>query len=615
MRGYVIGALIWTGLAGAALAGDAVVPRYVEFRDGSVLRLPIVDEEWKMTVLRRDGTIEPISVRLSTIQRLVLTPERWFEQKRLLLSRVQQLGADDFDVREQAQAALLKAGGGIRPDLETALEAAEDVEVKHRLKKILHLLPEHSGKQARAEAPFDTFYTKESLRGDAGEGRIAVQIDAETRRLNRRDVLSLSLHAPEIAELEISRSAQSGFRRIESKDYPQGCLEEPFETAPNGRKLVIGENVEKVFISKGFVLSTSITDSFVSVNNYRVDGKSGGMSAATHQPLFHGEITIRFCKPGQEHVPATVTHFGTYIAAVQPKGTALIAYDLAGKELGTIHTEKGPTDFLGVRSAVPIHRIRIVPNLQIDPDYTLDDFIYTVPRTTEGGHPEKCVVQFTDGERVLCADVSFSASNVRMHGLPAGLPDRSRPLVELVRVVAPEKGRQDRPTPPGVLVELRDGSVVYGAAAATKKGPLVFPRRPATLNNPDDIVGLWNTAQGRALWPDKTTPAVLWDETKRTWNKVTDVVLAEEKVTWVAGGKALERPYADMPPLLLRVPTGEAKPGSWRLRTVQGEDILLSEDRPPELAGKVSGEVTTAWKGTPLKIAAADLVSISRVQK
>src|SRR5206468_1259484 len=85
--------------------------------------------------------------------------------------------------------------------------------------------------------------------------------------------------------------------------------------------------------------------------------------------------------------------------------------------------------------SVPINTIRVVPKLKVDPDYTLDDFIYTPPQNAELAHPEKYTVHFADGERILCNDVGSAEAKVRVHCLPAGLPDRSRLVADPVRDV------------------------------------------------------------------------------------------------------------------------------------------------------------------------------------
>lgn len=614
MRQLLLAALVLAGLGGTARADETTLPRFLELRDGSVLKLLVVDEEWKVSVVRADGKIEATTIRLSALDRLVLMPEPVFEKKRALLDIIKQLGADKFQEREAAQERLVRMGATIRPDLEEALHVFTDLEVRSRLEQVINRFPVPAGQPMKISETFDQFISKEVLHGDAGEGGIPVKIDGQTRRLPRKEVRAVSVRAPEVRELIAGRGGPTGFRRIELTQFPPGCVEEPFDATPTGRKLTIGENIEKLFISKGFTLSTSIGTSFVSVNDFTVQGKSRGFSAATHQPLFQGEVTIRFCRPGHENIPAGVTHFGLWIAHVMPRGTSMVAFDLQGRELGSIQTTREGHEFLGVQSNVPIHRIKIVPTLNIDPDFTLDDFLYLMPRSLEGAHAEKYLVQFADGERVLCKDVTLGPDGIQLLGMPAGLPDRSRPLAEVVRLAAPDRGRMDRPPAPGVFVELRDGSVLF-AAVPGKPGPPVFPRRPAVLKDKDNVVGMWSSELPRSVWPDKVTPPVAWQVDKKAWLSVAEVAFNEESAAWTQDGKRRSRGYFEMAPLLLRTPSGEPEVGSWRIRTFQGEEIVLGNRATPLVSGTLSKELEAKWGQTDLKVSVADLVAIYRVVK
>src|SRR5262249_43023786 len=122
-------------------AGETTVPRYLEFRDGTILRLAVVDEDFKVTLLRADGRLETTTLRLSDLQRLTLAKTEDFAAKRALLTAVQNLGSDDFRTREQARAALLKLGPDIRPELETCLALSRDTEIQARLRSILAKFP------------------------------------------------------------------------------------------------------------------------------------------------------------------------------------------------------------------------------------------------------------------------------------------------------------------------------------------------------------------------------------------------------------------------------------------------------------------------------------------
>jgi hypothetical protein len=598
--------------AAATAAQQKTVPRYFEFRDGSVLRLEVVDRPITLTVIRDNGHIEPLTTPLSRFRSLFLTPEQDFTKKKAILAAVRQLSADDFGRRERAFAFLRKLGPGARADLEACLTLTHEVETQARLRALLAALPEGPARKGAAAAAFDRVLLDKQFWGYLGNQGIPVLAAGKTYHLDRKAVRAMTTAPPRFPSLDPTIS--KGFTRISEKDFPPGCIEEPFERTPQGRPLRVGENIEKLFISKGFVLSTSIASSYVSVNNYEVQGKSRGLSAATHHPLWEGEITITFVEPGHEDVPAGVSHFGCYIAAVVPGGTTLAAFDIQGRELGRIDTQQHNTDFLGVRSATPIHRIRIIPHVEIDRDYTLDDFIFMPIRPSDYAHPSKFAVLTSSGERILCKDVTLGRGKARLHGLPGGLPDRVCTLAEVRRINAP------RPSPPpgqtvpsGVFAELRDGSVLFGAPAPGRPALPVFARRPTLLKERDKLAGLWAAGYPRMAHAPRDK-AVIWREEEGRWQEISGVRLLEEVVLWKGSGEQFEsRGYRKLPPLWLAQPVAGPTPGSWHLRTIHGEDLVLTA--PETMAGTLSKGLTATWQGRPLTVPAAEVAAVYRVEK
>ncbi len=595
---------LWLVLAGAAAAGENTVPRYIEFRDGTVLRLPVVDENRRVMLIRAGAAVEEKTVRLSAFTSLTLTPAAGLEKKRAFLNAVRKLGSDDFHEREAGQAEVGKLGPAARGDLVLCLGFFRDVEVLARARRILGEWPAPTGEPATL---FDVMHLSETRWGHLDDKGIPALYQGKVHRLQRQDVRTLSAERP-FSLAGLGRDKQRAFARIRPADFPLNCVEEPFEQAPDRRPLQIGENIEKLFVARGFVLSTSITSSHVSVNNHTVTGKSRGLSVATHRPIWEGEVTIRFVQPGKEHVPAGVTHFACYIAAVVPGGTALVAEDFDGRELGRIQTEANGTDFLGVRSSTPIHRIRIVPNPQIDRDYTLDDFIFSPPQTVEAAHPDKYTVYLEEG-KVHCRDVAFTAEGLRLLGLPGRLADMPLARDQLIRVNAPEVTAKH--SPPGVFVELRDGSVLYGALAADQHGVPTFARRPGVLSEREQIAGIWGAAQRRQLPPAKMSRPALWDETTRQWQPVAEVAFHKDQVTWKRGQQSEGADYAKLPPLWLAHPSDVARAGCWHIRTVLGEELVLDAMAP--LAGRAADQIEGSWQGRPLRLQAAEIRAIFQV--
>ncbi len=599
-------------VVGTTFAEEAVVFRYLEFRDGSVLRLAVVDEDWPVTMILSDGTPVENRLRLSALESFILASEKGFAGKQALLATMFRLGADDFREREKAQAALLQLGPAIRPDLEAFLQFPSDSETQARLRTILAGWPRSKSSFLRTNALFDIFTTKELRRGHLGTDGVLVRLEGKNHLLPRKDVYRLSVAPPPGLVRPPTAAAEPLFRRLGPNEFPPGCLEEDFETGPGGRPLQIGDIIEKLFINKGFVLSTSVTTSYVSVNNFTVTGKSRGLSAATHQPLWEGEITIQFVQPGREDVAAGVTHFGCWVAAVLPRGTALIAYDLHGREVGKIETQTNGHEFLGVQSSTLIHRLKIVPNVQIDRDYTLDDFIFTPPVPYEIRHQEKFTVHLLDGEHLLCSEVSFAKEGIRLQGMPAGLPAWTVPHGRLLRVIGPDREKPS-PVPAGIFAELGDGSILFGAFPEGKKGLPVFARRPGLLQDRQQLAGLWHSQRPRQVQAPKDNEiAYLWPLTQE-WASYSRVEFLDDGMILTDRMGKHEVGYRDLSWLWLAPPPPQAVPGSWHVRTRQGEDLVIGP--PAQVLGKMSQEITMPWQGQALRLSAAEVAALYQVPK
>jgi hypothetical protein len=328
-------------------------------------------------------------------------------------------------------------------------------------------------------------------------------------------------------------------------------------------------------------------------------------------------VTITFCKPGDESTPAGVHWFGTWIAYVEVNGTAVHAYDFQGNEIGKVAVRKQAHDFLAFYSPVPIHKVRVVPNLQIDPDYTLDDFIFDPPRPPEPPHPDRCLAEFLNGETLLCRDVSFGPDGVVAKGLTAGLPDRIYHYEDVVRMVPPERKDAKGKSPTGVFVELDDGSILFGAKPSDEKAGPNFARRPDVLNQSDKIVALWGAAHARPMPVAKKPPVVAkLEEGKETqWLKVRDVKFNADQIRYELFlsevSATVESPgYFDAPPMLLKERPGKPAHG-WYLRTVQGDELFLTGEAKPGVSGTLQSEFKVNWDGKELKVAPADIVALT----
>jgi hypothetical protein len=592
---------------GFASAQEKTVSRFVEFRDGTVMQLPVVNEPWKFTVILPSGQIKPASFLPAQVNNLTLTAEHEFDKKRQLLSHVLKLGSDDFREREDAWDSIIKLGPAVCPDLKACIALTTDAEVQARLRDLIHKLHKGSPESIKSRVVFDRFETKQSLWGFLEDSPIVVLVNGKAYSLGRKDVASVSALPP---------SNRVTVQRVTEKDFPPDCVEEGFEVNPiTTLPLKAGDNVEKMFVGKGFVLSTSFKDSFVAANTFNVGGKTGNLSVANHNPMWEGEVTIRFCQPGKEHIPAAVDYFGCYIAAVEPKGTNLVAYDLQDRELGKIVTQQTGTEFFAIHSDIPIHKIRIVPT-ELDPNYSLDDFIFHFATTVQAAHPDKVLVGLAAGDTILCKEATLKAGQIELHGLPAGLPDVTFPLAKLTRVnppQAPKVQRQD-----GLFAELTDGSILFAAEPAAD--PRLRPKfarftellTDKPLKAGTELVGIWTTRSGRKLNTPKPGQLTLWDSEAQKWLDVKQLRLLEEVVLWQKQDSSFGAAgYQQFTSVWVASPRVGPEPGSWHVQTITGEDLVLTAGQP--FTGQLTKAVTVQWRGQQLVLPATQIMSVYQV--
>jgi hypothetical protein len=288
----------------------------------------------------------------------------------------------------------------------------------------------------------------------------------------------------------------------------------------------------------------------------------------------------------------------------------LIAYDLQGREIGKIATQQNGTDFLGVRSAVPIHSIRIVPNIHIDRDYTLDDFIFLPAPTAQAAHPSKFTAHLARGDLILCKDVALQTGKVQLQGLPGGLPDLTLPVDELLRVNMPQREKQNPGT--GLFAELSDGSIVFAPEPREARKMPTFVRRPNLLKDRAGLVGLWTGAFARKTYSPAVGQTVVWSAEDQRWEPITDLRLLEEVALWKkADGAFASAGYRKLPSIWFAPPQTAPVPGSWHVRTSLGEDLVLTRDQP--FTGQLSESLRVIWQGQPLLLRAAEIVAVQRV--
>ncbi|MCZ7645746.1 MAG: hypothetical protein M5U26_10750 [Planctomycetota bacterium] len=565
---------------------EPALERVVEFRDGTVLKMRFEDHELAF----KPVTDAAPGLKLSGLERLVLARNPRVNDLRRVAERVAQLGSDDFGAREKATEELRALGAPVKKDLEDALARAEDPETKMRLRRILAELPLGPADPGEGLADELRLAGGRVLLGDLGEWALVGRVDGTPLVLERAQVLSLGAAAP--MAVQPAAEAESGHAaRIETDEdaaFGPQATRIDFEKAPDGAPLQPGQDIRRTFVGKGFTLATSFDNAIVSVNTYNVDGRSKGLSCATHQPLWQGQLTIRFHVPGHPEVPAGVTRAGLWIAAVSKDGTALEAYDALDRPILTVKTVKSPNDFLALRSPIPIAKLKVVPNPAIDQDYTIDDLTFDPPRPLgETGHATRQAVRFDSGERVFAGRIALNDGRCLAEALTVGLERLERPAGQVREIAAPYEQWKPVELPPGCWLKLKDGSVLRGRS----EDGLRLWRDPKVKPAAEELAALWSD---KAAYAEPKTEDGANELPPAGGVSVLKPDGAEKHARWSIGFEGLElagQGAADgqvlkylEAPMLWVAPVPKPPEAAGLVRLTSGETLVLAPPGQPGFA-------------------------------
>jgi len=550
--------------------------RLVTLRDGSRFQATIAPATLELAESGPGGSEivrTPLPFAEIALAEFSLTPGQ--EKFAAILRAMAELDAEPFEERERATLWLLRNTSGFRPLLaRRANTAGLSPESRWRLTSMLGLIAEEP--LSANQRPFDRVYPNEggTRDGDLGNWEISATFRGADLPLTRSRVASISRHGT-----ANEPSAPETVRRLASPDDPTLGKETrtlDFDADSEGRPLKVGNDISTRFVGDGVTFSTSVAESFVSVNLYEVSGPSRGLSAATHDPLYEGMVTIRFCMPGNPGVPAGVQGVGLWLAVVKERGTKLQALDASGEILTEIETTGPPSEFLGLRSERPIHALRLVPNPDIDPNYTIDDLVFTAQRPVDGlGVENYPSLSFRNADRVVCRDFVIEGGEIVCR--PASYPAvtvRSS-LTEVQTLYAPLAGNPDPPAPSEFWIELTDGTRLLADADNHQ----AFSRLPGMTAASLPIAALWGAARVASLppanmdWTPEEGPLLVDEKGGRT------LPPARLGLHWIEpldghfpDGTAST--YAESPTVWFHRP-GRPGPGSGQLRFPNGERIVL----------------------------------------
>jgi hypothetical protein len=433
------------------------IERLVEFRDGSHLRIELPSLEFRLKKGNHGETEAQTKILLEQISQITFSEIPALNRVERIKIALQALRDEDFATREAAALTLTKFGSGFRELLQGNLDRAFDPEIRWRLRRVLEHLP------INARDEFDHVRLKNKhLRGELEPWHMIVNYRGTNLTLNRSTVSSIRI-AP--ATHKQARHVQA-VNNPDSDLIPLACRKIDFEFNPAGKILRAGENIQQAFINWGLTLSSSVETSFVSVNRYDIDGAGGGKAAATHDPLYEGSITIRFCVPGYPSRRSGVSFIGCWLGIVKPGGTSMVAYDAYGSEIGRAVTGEGESQFLGVKSNVPIARVEIVPNPVIDSNFAFDDLIYDSPTPLmDALHPSHFSISLHDGNRFNCRAIipqkHPKTGEISILARPGAAFTREIPIpLKEISILAPPSGKRQPPEPGkrNIWALLNDGS-------------------------------------------------------------------------------------------------------------------------------------------------------------
>ncbi len=372
------------------------VERLVEFRDGTILKIDVPDMALKFNANGDHDASDQIIVRLSKAAQITFSELPPLKRVERITEALNGLRDESFATREKSALSLTKFAQGFRGLLESRLEKSFDPEIKWRLRRVLEQLPFY------AIDEYDHVrFGNRSLKGEFDVWQLNVKYQGAVIELSRATVKSITALNPRNQhEMLVVRNASDS-------RLPLNCRKIDFERYPTGKALKAGENIQEAFMDWGVSFSTSVENSYVSVNHYHIEGSGGGKAAATHSPLYEGSITLRFFKPGDQTRAAGVNFVGCWLGIVKPGGTFMVAYDVNGREIGRAVSADGKSQFLGVKSAVPIARLEIVPNPEIDSSFALDDLIYEQPSPLLGAdNASHFSITLINGNKINCSSIN-----------------------------------------------------------------------------------------------------------------------------------------------------------------------------------------------------------------
>lgn len=577
-------------MSGVALvaASSLAVERTVEFRDGTILRVTIPDGPLPWHKATPDGTVTKAPMPWEKVDQLYLVTTPALEKLAEIRGLLTQLGGAKYADRVEAHKTLIEKGVHFRGVVEEIFKSTMDPEIRWRLEAILKAM---EGNVEPAQFNYDLVRIKgtgEEVEGDVGELALTADFRGAKVTLDRKGVCRInnsSAIGDELLSSELGRSEV--IADDDDKMFPKNVTRVSFDRGPDGELLVPGRDIHSMFVPLGCTFSTSEKDSFISVEDYNVRGRSGQLCIATHDPLYQGAITVRFCLPGNAEVPAGVHCVGFWTAYVEPAGTALEAYDVHDRLIGVARTKARGRDFLCVKSATPIAYIRAICNEEIDKDFAIDDLFFDPPVTlAEASDKQWLTVLLAGGERIKCRNFTRTGEKIELKDLSIGVPSVTVPLADVISLMPAGETVKPSEAAADNFVLLDDGSILRA-----KGGEKLTT--PAGADIPiERLVALWGSGTTFMLPSDDAWPAAgaVVLEAGKAPKAVADWKLGPNWITG-AGLEGIDFTYANSPMIWFRKPAERPKTAGL-LRLAGGEEYTLGDAPRYQLTSWTPEKVT-----------------------
>ncbi len=416
----------------------------IQLRNGSSLTVEVESQIVSWTNVHDDGQMTTERIDLGNIERLWITNEPASQQVATVRKLLSQLNSPIYREREAAEQQLsdVDIGGPYRNLIE--LQQNHKVfEVRYRVTRILDALEQIRSKAAKP-TKFDRMLLKSGkvLDGDIGDFTLKFKYANRTAELGREHLQALgAVKRAILPKKEPEHVAVQLIHEYEGEFYLPQQTTINFEVDTDGEEMKKNFDVSDAFTKLGVRFATE-AQGFVGISGYEFrfapEKPAEGNSVCVFETSnsfpkrFKGVLELRFCVPGQPHVPAGVNECGLILARVNHNRDFLMeAYSADGHLLASVEAVDDQCVFLGVKSNELIAFIRVLSNpylhrvsRKVDEDYAVDDVCFSTPQPLAIGNSNDAnQIRLRNGDRLVAANLKFTNNErVQLEGASIDTP-------------------------------------------------------------------------------------------------------------------------------------------------------------------------------------------------